>query len=294
MTNACTRAASGALGVAVVFVWSTCFIAIRATAGDTAPMTYAAARALLAAGALMIIAAARGRLRPPAGSWPWLIGVGLTGTSLAFIGMFGGAESGETAIPSVVAGSQALFVAPLAALILKERLDAVRLTGMVIGFVGLTFVVVDASRGLGTLQGSLLALAAAVGLAISIVLAKQAVMRIGPLTLTAWQFVIGSVPLVALALRIDGVPTVDANATWVGGLIYLALISSAGGSLVWNWLLRSSDATRLAALTLLVPPLSLLLGMLVYREAVHPLQWVGVALAFAGVVCTERHNVFSE
>jgi drug/metabolite transporter (DMT)-like permease len=272
------------VGFAVVLVWSSCFVAIKASSMGGFPMTYAAARASLAAVALVIVALARGRFWPPVGTWGWLAMSGLSGTALAFIGMFGGEAAGGAAIPGVLAGSQALFVAPLAAIFLKEHVSARRGLALLLGFIGMTGVVVGTNAGPGSIPAALLALLASLGVAASSVVVRHLSGRIEVLTLTAWQFIIGALALIVVALRTENVRQLQVTPAWAVGLLYLALVSSAGGSLAWNWLLKRTDVTSVASMTLLVPALSLVLGVLIFGETVAPMQWLGVFVTMIGVV----------
>lgn len=271
------------LGVSVVIVWSTCFIAIKLSSPGNEPLTFAASRAILAAVVLLLLSTVKGCVKPPTKTWPWLALSALTGTSLALWGMFGSVPIEGSVIAGILGSSQAILVAPLAVIFLKERQSVWRWLGLGFGFLGLVFVVVGNRGGAGTFEGSLIALLASLGLAISSLVAKKLSGQMPALTLTTWQFLLGSVPLIGAALVFENPyqfkPTV--SALW--GLTYLAMISSAGGSVVWNWLLKRIDVTPLTALTMLGPPLSLLLGLLIFEERISTAQWVGITIALVSI-----------
>ena len=284
------------LGGAVVLVWSTCFVTIKISASGLPPLTFAAARALLAAFALLAVTVVKGGgIMPPSGSWPLLALSALTGTSLAFWGMFGSVPIEGTAIPSILGNSQALIVAPLATIFLGERHSATRWLGLFAGFLGLSLVVAGASQNVGSIQGALLALGGSAGLAISSLVSKRLIGRMSALTLTTWQFLLGAIPLIIAAIVLEGMPRFEPTTVAVGGLFYLGVISSAGGSIVWNRLLRQSDVTALAALTMLAPPLSLILSLLFFKESISLLQWTGVGAVLFSVCWLEwRENRHAE
>jgi drug/metabolite transporter (DMT)-like permease len=52
--------------------------------------------------------------------------------------------------------------------------------------------------------------------------------------------------------------------------------------------LRHGEAARVTALMLLVPPLAALLAFVLFQEVLTALQFVGFALALAGVVLARR------
>lgn len=284
------RLVTFALGGGVVLVWSTCFVMIKIVASGLPPLTFGAARALLAALALLAASAVRGCVMPPPGSWPWLLLSALTGTSLAFLGMFGSVPTSGTAIPSILGNSQVLIVAPLAMVFLGERHSAARWLGLLAGFLGLALVVAGPSQDAGSLQGSLLAFGGSIGLAASSLVSKRLAGRMPALTLTTWQFLLGSVPLAIAALALEDFPRLTPTVLSFGGLFYLGIISSAGGSIVWNWLLRRNDVTALTALTMLTPPLSLLLSLVLFSEAVSGVQWIGVGTVLVSVSWLQWHE----
>ncbi len=275
------------LGVGVVLIWSTCYVTIKLSSHGDEPLTFAASRALLAGLVLLFLSAIRGCVIPPRSSWPWLAVCGLTGTSLALWSMFGSVPLEGSMIASILGNSQAILIAPLAVIFLKEKQGLWRWIFLGIGFFGLLLVVVGNNGGTGTLSGALIALSASLGLAVSSLVAKRLSGQMPALTLTTWQFLLGSVPLIGAALILEKPYNFNPTGSSLLGLTYLAVISSAGGSVVWNWLLKRIDVTPLTALTMLGPPLSLLLGLMIFNEQVAVAQWVGITIALASVACLQ-------
>jgi drug/metabolite transporter (DMT)-like permease len=272
------------LALLVILVWSACFVVIKASTGSVPGLFYGAIRALLAAVPLIAVAAATGRLRPPPGSWGWLVALGLSGTFLGFTGMFLSVGAAGAAIPGVLANSQALLVAPCAALWFGETLGLSRAMGLGIGILGVALTVGAGGSRPGDLQGGLLALVATVGVATSSLIIKRIAGRVDVLTATAWQYVFGGIPLLAWALAVEDVSEFAWRPAFIAGLLFLALVGSAGASLLWFWLIERSELIPLTTLTLLVPVFALLLPLLLFRERVGPPGWVGVVGTIAGVV----------
>lgn len=271
------------LGIGVVLIWSTCYVTIKLSSHGDEPLTFAASRALLAGLVLLLLSTSRRCVMPPRDTWPWLAVSALTGTSLALWGMFGSVPIEGSVIASILGNSQAILVAPLAMIFLKEKQSLRRWICLGIGFLGLLFVVVGNNAGTGTLGGALIALLASLGIAVSSLVAKRLSNRMSALTLTTWQFLFGSVPLIAAAIILEKPYYFRPTGSAFWGLTYLAIISSAGGSVVWNWLLKKIDVTPLTALTILGPPLSLLLSLLIFNELVSTVQWAGITIALMSI-----------
>ncbi|MBY0412692.1 MAG: DMT family transporter, partial [Bdellovibrionales bacterium] len=175
------------IGIGVVLIWSTCYITIKLTSTGNQPLTFAATRALLAGIVLLILSTMRGCVKPPRNSWPWLTISAFTGTSLALWGMFGSVPIEGSMIASILGNSQAILLAPLAVIFLKEKPRMWRWIFLGIGFLGLLLVIVGNSNGTGTLKGSMIALLASLGLAISSLVSKRLSGQMHALTLTTWQ-----------------------------------------------------------------------------------------------------------
>lgn len=269
-----------------MLIWSSCFVAIRGTIGAAPSLLYAGLRAAIAAVVLLAVAAAGGRLRPPPGTWPWLVALGLANTTIGLAGMFLSVELAGAALPAVLANSQALLVAPAAAWLWGERLDLRAGAGLGLGFIGVAVVVSSGSAAGGTARtaGLILALAAALGLAAGNLVIKHLAGRVDAITAVAWQYAVGAAGLLIWSLF--------ANAPWdvrwhsprfLVGLAYLGVVASAGASWAWYRLLEKDDLVPLNALTLLTPTLSVALAWLLFRESVPGATWIGVAATLAGV-----------
>lgn len=280
-----SRFAHRAIGVAVVLVWSSCFVAIRGTEGAAPPLLYAALRALLAAGALLVCAGLTGRLRPPPGSWPWLCALGLVNTTLGLAGMFLSVGLAGAALPSVLVNSQALLVAPAAAWLFAEVLTIRRVIGLILGSLGVVLTVVAGSHSPVVAGGRGLALAfvATLGLAGGNLLMKKLAPWVDGLTAVAWQYLLGGIALLGWSLAIEAPLEVDWAPRFVLGLVYLALVGSAAGSWVWYRLLQRDALAPLNGLTLLAPTASVALAWILFGEPIGWLTAVGIALALVGV-----------
>lgn len=271
------------LGFSVVLVWSTCFVTIKLSSPGNEPLTFAASRAFLAGFILLFFATLKKCVRPPPNSWPWLALSAFTGTSLALWGMFGSVPLEGSAIASILGNSQAILVAPLAIIFLKEKQSLWRWLFLGVGFFGLWLVIVGNSEGTGSFKGALIALLASLGLAASALVAKKLSAQMPALTLTTWQFLLGSIPLILAAVIFEKPSLFRPSDHGLLGLTYLAIVSSAGGSILWNWLLKRVDVTSLTSLTILGPPLSLLLGLLIFKEPITTIQWIGFVTAIISV-----------
>ena len=124
--------------ILAMLLWAACFPLITVGLPFAPHLTFAALRAVIAGASLIIVASVVGRPLPPPELriWAALIVVGLGATSLGFVGMFHAAEFVSPGLATVIANTQPLLAALLAALWLGERVSAAAAFGLGIGFAG--------------------------------------------------------------------------------------------------------------------------------------------------------------
>lgn len=279
------RSSPGALllALAVIVVWSACFVAIKASIGFAPPRAFAALRAVVAGITLLPVAVAAGKLTPRPGEWEWIVALGLANTTLGLSAMFLSVGLAGAALPAVLANSQALFVAPIAARVFREPLSLLRFISLIVGVAGVGFVLAGTGGGRGTAAGAALGLAAAAGLAVANLITKHLGVRVDALTATTWQYLLGATPLVVWSLMTENWAAISWNVEFVAALLFLGVAGSAGASYVWYRLVQRTELIRLNALTLLTPFFSVILALVLYGEPLTSGSMLGAVLILAGV-----------
>jgi probable blue pigment (indigoidine) exporter len=103
------------------------------------------------------------------------------------------------------------------------------------------------------------------------------------LTTTAWQLTAGGLVLLPVALLAEGPPPALSPSA-LGGFAYLSLVGSALAYTLWFRGLERLPAASVSLLGQLSPVVAAALGWAVLRQALTPVQLVGMAIAVAGVV----------
>ena len=97
-----------------------------------------------------------------------------------------------------------------------------------------------------------------------------------------------SLILVPLAIAIDGRPDFSlAPATWAA-MGYFALISTSLAYLIYYRVLAAAGSANLLFVTLIIPPVAIVLGALTRGEALAPGAFLGLALLAAGLRAAGR------
>ncbi len=161
-----------------------------------------------------------------------------------------------------------------------------KLIGVLIGFGGVVAMVGPQLAGSGNqLLGQLACLVASFLYALAGIHARRfKALGVAPIELAAAQFVAGAVILmpVALAFGMDFSDMPISLAAW-GSVIILALICSAFAYVLFFALIERAGATNSLLVTLLVPPVAVVVGALAMGESFGFHQLGGLALIAAGL-----------
>ena len=162
----------------------------------------------------------------------------------------------------------------LAALFLHERISARRLLAVALGLLGVAVIV---RPGSGINLGQMVALAAAFGFAISVILVKSLTRSDSAVTITFWMLVIQSLLGLLPALWLWQWPT---PTTWAWVLV--VAICGSYSHYCMARALQHADATVVIPMDYLRVPLTALAGWLIYAERMDLLTVLGAALILGG------------
>ncbi len=157
------------LALTVVVLWGCNFLAIRLGLDHFPPFFFAGLRfAIIAVPVLLFVPRPAVPLR-----WLLLYGAGFGFAQFAFL--FWAMEAGlPTGLASLVLQSSAPFTVLLAALFLRERLDGIRLAGLVVAVSGMVIVAVGQGAADASLLPMTLALLAGLSWAVGNIATRKA------------------------------------------------------------------------------------------------------------------------
>ena len=266
--------------------YALCFTVIKAGLAFAPPLLFGGLRALIGGVALLgLTIVFRKPFLPPHKSWGGVLAMSLTATTLGYGAMFLSPGRTGAGIASVLGNTQPLLVVVLAAMFLGERMTPGRWITLALGLAGVTLIAWQAlvtSNAYG-LSGAALALAASAGAAVGSVIFKRMQVTTGLLAVTAWQLILGSLPLLAISALSERSMPVIWNFQFVGQLLFLALVGTALVSTAWYWLVQRGQVSHLALFLFLVPVFGLGIAALVFGERVSLLEIVGSLLTVAGI-----------
>jgi drug/metabolite transporter (DMT)-like permease len=271
-------------------LWSFAFVAGKVGVTDCPPLILLAARFSLAG--LLILAVTA--LRRERWDMTWrdaavfaLLGVA---NNALYLGLgYTGLQTVSAGLGGLIVSANPVFTAVFAALLLKEPLTWRKVAGLLLGIVGVGFIVWH-RLGVGTdsfhgILFTLAALASIVGGTILFkLLAPKGSLWIG----NGIQNLVAGIVLVPFALTLADVGDIVPSARLVGAFAFLVLGGSILAYLLWFHLLKVCGASAASAWHFVMPPLSMLFAWMVLGEHVTLRDMLGIIPVALGIYLVTR------
>jgi drug/metabolite transporter (DMT)-like permease len=252
-------------------IWSSVWLCIKIGVNDVPPATFAAARLVIALLVLVPILALR-RQALPRDPRDWAL-IGATGfllLGLNYAFLYWGAQYVTSGLSAVLQAATPAFALMFAHLLsADERFTPWQVAGLLLGVVGVGIVFADqlSVTGRTALGGSIAVTASALCVALGYVIVKKHGANLRPSELTTGQMIVGLAALLVVVLAIEGNPlAVRWTTPALVSVVYLALAGSVTAFWLNYWLLKRIGATRLLLMSLVEPPIAVLLGAVVLDE----------------------------
>ncbi len=237
-----------------------------------------------AIGLFIIARVGRQRTRVPAGQWPRLAVTAIANVTMwnVLIGY------GLTLLPAgrsaILAYTMPLWTVLLSRFVLHEKLTPRRVLGVSLGMAGMALLIGDEFAAMEAAPvGAALVLGAAVSWAVGTVLMRRYPTDLPTTSFTAWQLLIGGVPIMAGALILDwgGWRPIGVGAAI--GLAYNMLFVFIFCYWAWYKIATTVPPTIAALSTLMIPVVGLFSGMLILGERPQWQEYAALVLVIAAL-----------
>ena len=201
-----------------------------------------------------------------------------------FVGLISWAlASGDAGKSAVLAYTMPFWVILVGWPFLEDRLHGRQWPAVGLALVGLLFVLEIWNSSAG-LQSNLLALGAGAAWGVSVIIFKKIPVnsRDDLLSLTTWQMLYGTVPLIGIALLVPERP-IEWGGHFIGALVYNAVGGMAIATLLWLYILQRLPATISSLSSLIVPIVGVLAAWLQLGEQPSLAEGIGMVLILAGL-----------
>ena len=281
---------AGAGAVLCTLLWGTAYPVIKysyTTLGidSVADKLMFAGMRFLIAGAMVFAAAWIRARRVPSVPKKLIGGTALYGvlqTGLMYILNYIGVANTSATKTSILTAASAFLAVVFAPLFFKsEKLTALKLIGVIVGFSGIVAVNLgDLSGGFALTGEGLVILATVLNTAGSFVGKRISKGRV--FEMTAYQLMIGAALILIVGLVMGGGLVLTAEGLLL--TLYLAFVSAAAFTL-WTALLVRHDAGRILVFNLLIPVFGAMWSLIILgeRQILDPMYILSVALIGCGI-----------
>jgi len=280
----------GAAALALLaLIWGYNWVVMKIGLGYAQPFTFSALRTFLGALSLfLLLIVLRRSLRPQAVGFTIVIGLlqttGFTGLLMWAL------QSGGAGKTSVLTYTMPFWLLLLAWAFLGERLRGTQWLAAGLALAGLLLILSP-----WHLQGafsSVLALAAGISWAASALVVKTLQKRrhVDLLSLTTWQMLFGSLPLVLIAV-LNGGGAPEWSAPFIWALAYNVVLGNALAWLLWLFALRKLSAGAAGLGTLATPVIGVAAAWLQLGERPTAGEAAGMALIIAALAIVTARGV---
>ena len=269
-------------------LWASAFVAIRHLGHDFSPGALSLGRLVVAAVCLGAVALASGLPRPTAAEWRSIVVIGLLWYCLYNLALNEGEQRVDAGTAAMLIQVSPVLIALLAAMFLDEPFTRHLAAGLALAFGGVVLIGTAGSPdGDRDLVGVGLVLVSATAYAVSLIVQKPLMRRLRGVQVTWLACTVGAVACLPWAGDLVS-QTAAAPASSVWWLVYLGVFPTAIAFTTYAYALTHMDASKLGVTTYLVPPLTIVLGLVFLDEAPPTMAYVGGVLALVGVAVARR------
>ena len=280
--------------VTLSIIWGLAFVAIRRADFELTPVNLTLLRWFIVSGAFLVLYpfVVKPRANFNRKDLPRLAVVGLTNVVVYHIALNTAEQSVDASLAGLLISFGPIFLVLLSMVVLHEAVGGRIWLALAIAVLGAA-VISSPGLSLGTsgLVGPVLVVVAGLSNAVYTVASKPLVLKYGPIPVSAWASIVGTIMLVPLASQ-SLVAQAEALST-VGweSVLYLALLSTVLTNTIYFTLVHGQAVSRLGIQLFLVPLVSAAGGVLILGEMIAPLTIVGGALLLLAVgLATSSHR----
>ena len=303
MSNPSVRLSPSVFGAIVVTViaWASAFVVIRGVAPHFSGGSLALGRLVVGTALLSLMVIGREWVRPTAREWLLILLLGISWFGVYNVALNTAEHTVDAGTTSMIVGIGPILIALGAGVFLGEGIPKWLAIGAGVAFFGVILIGIGTGvsasatggatghRGIGDGTGILWALLAAVTYAIGVLCQKRVLRRLPAAQVTFLGCAIGAIACLPFLGQLIG-DLQKAPASSILGAVYLGAVPTALAFSTWAYALSKMPAGQLGVTTYVVPALTVVLGLLVFREVPAQLAILGGIVCLAGVALSRKRS----
>jgi drug/metabolite transporter (DMT)-like permease len=280
----------------LALIWGSSFLLIKVSVVEMGPVLVVAGR--LALGLLFLFGAllVRGQRLPGRQLWKALLVVALVNNVAPFLLIAWGEQQVASGLAAVLNSTTPLFSVILASTWGDETLSASKISGLLLGFLGVVALIGMDVRDFFVASSTVAAgqfaiVLASASYAVGAVYARRWLRGQPALQLASGQLLIAFVIVLPFALLPSNMPAQLPSIQALLAVAALGLFGSGLAYLLFYSLLEQVGATRTVVVTYLLPVVAVLLGWVVLGERLSWQTMLGLGLILMGVALVNEMRV---
>lgn len=272
-------------------IWGGMYVVVKVVVDTIPPLELVWLRYMIAIIALVIIGTmTKQSWRIDRRNWLLIFMIGLIGNTISIVAQEIGTMLSTAQMGAIITATTPAFMVVFARFILKEKITFKKTVSIILATFGVYMIVGNAHIDSSHQLGGVALLIAALTWSLMSVLIKRVPEQYSPIVVTSYGTIVAIIVLTPLA--IPRLINLDFHAMaepsiW-GGLLYLGVISTACGFLLWNRGLQMLNAASGGLFFFFQPIVGTFLGWLLLGEQIGVSFWVGTVLIFSGVLLVIR------
>lgn len=268
-------------------IWGGMYVVVKVVVSVIPPLELVWMRYLVAIVALLIIGLiTRQKWRIEKRYFLIIIAIGIIGNAISIVAQETGTMLSTAQMGAIITSSTPTFMVVFARLILKERLTLKKGISVLLATMGVLLIVGIGDVNMSSTLGGIALFIAALTWALMSVLVKRLPSDYSQIVVTTYSILVALIvltPFVLPRLQEINISQLTDPTIW-GGLLYLGIVSTACGFLLWNRGLQMLNASSGGIFFFFQPLVGTLLGWLILGETIGVTFWIGSILILTGVL----------
>ncbi len=268
-------------------IWGGMYVVVKIVVSVIPPLELVWMRYVVAIIALLVIGfITRQKWRIEKRYFLIIIAIGVIGNAISIVAQETGTMLSSAQMGAIITSSTPAFMVIFARLLLKEQLTLRKGFSVCLATIGVFLIVGISDVDLSSKLGGLSLLIAALTWALMSVLVKLLPNDYSQIVVTTYSILVALIVLTPFVLpRLDEINISQlTHPTIWGGLLYLGVVSTACGFLLWNRGLQMLNASSGGIFFFFQPVVGTILGWLILEETIGVTFWIGSILILTGVL----------
>lgn len=272
--------------LALATLWGASYTLIKIGVASIPPVTFIAARTVIAGGILLMILRLRGlRLPKDFATWRRFLFQACLNSVIPFTLIAWAEQTVDAGLATILNSTTPIFAFLLTAMITRhEALSARKLFGVVAGITGIVLIIgFEVFHGVGENIMAQLAIVAATICYAGAAIFGRGFKGLDPMIPAAGSLLCGAMILIPISLVLDRPWSLVPSAESIYALFGLSIFSTALAFVIYFRLIHTLGSVGTTAQAYLRVPIGVAIGVLFLGEALTPTAWIGFACVIAGV-----------